>query len=217
MSDEKSLMRMAGKSIEVKSLRDLVRVRTSENPILLLDLSGSMAMSLRNGKSRQQGLREVVTGLQAKRSTPMIGFGMDSRVTEFERVGQLVGFITEVPDTLGPSTPLAEAIDMARENGYAKAVVISDGVPDDKHRAMDAARRFGGRIDVIFVGNPGEPGSLFLDELASATGGRRFEGDLADVKEITGAVVGLLNGETMEEDDDDDEDDEEDDEEDDDE
>jgi hypothetical protein len=147
----------------------------------------------------------------------MIGFGMDTNSSHPLETGRspLVGFITEIPDALGPSTPLAEAIDMARENGYAKAVVISDGIPDDRFAAMEAARRFGGRIDVIFVGNPGEAGSMFLDELATATGGRRFEGDLADVKEITGAVVGLLNGETMEEDDDDDED--EDDEEDDDE
>lgn len=212
MSDEKALMRLASKSVEVKSLRDLVRVRTSENPVLLLDLSGSMSMSLRNGKSRQDGLREVVTGLQAKRTTPMIGFGMDNRSTHPLEVGitPLVGFITEVPESLGPSTPLAEAIDMARENGYAKAVVISDGIPDDRHAAMEAARRFGGRIDVIFVGNPGEAGSMFLDELATATGGRRFEGDLADVKEITGAVVGLLNGETMEDDDDDDDEDDDD-------
>ena len=206
---EKSLMRLASKSVEVKSLRDLVRSRTSENPALLLDLSGSMAMHMHNGKTRQQGLREVVTGLQSKRPTTMIGFGMDAtpgHPMEPNSGGQLVGFINEIPEALGPSTPLAEAIDFARVGGFAKAVVISDGIPDDRSAAMAAAMSFGGQIDVIFVGNPGEPGSIFLEELAKATGGRRFEGDLADVKEITGAVIGLLNGEVMEEEDDDDDD-----------
>lgn len=212
MSEQNSLMRTMNKSLQVKSLKDLVRARTSENPILLLDLSGSMGGCMHNGKTRQQGLKEVVTGLQAKRPTPMIGFGMDTTSSHPLEQGMtpLVGFINEVPEALGPSTPLAQAIDLARENGYAKAVVISDGIPDDRSAAMEAATRFGGRIDVIFVGNPGEPGSLFLDGLATATGGSRFEGDLADVKEITGAVIGLLNGETMEDQDDDEDDEDED-------
>jgi hypothetical protein len=212
MSNEnKSLMQVAGKSLQVKSLKDLVRVRTAENSVLLIDVSTSMDAHMKNGKKRIQGLREVVVGLQAKKPTTLIAFGL----RPFDETGlekrDEVGFVTEVPEAQG-GTPLAQGIDFARSNGFGRAVVISDGEPNDDRAAMESAMAFGGRIDVIFVGDPGSRGSIFLDQLAQATGGTRFEGDLSDVKEITGAVAGLLNGEVLEEDEDDDEDEDEDDE-----
>jgi hypothetical protein len=105
---------------------------------------------------------------------------------------------------------MAEGIDFARAGGFGRAVVISDGAPSDRNAAFEAARRFGGRIDVIFVGDAGDPGSILLDELAKLTGGQKFEGDLSEVKELTGAIVGLLNGDVLEEDDEDDDEDDED-------
>jgi CBS domain-containing protein len=218
--ENNKLIRMAEKTTAIKSLKDLVRARTSENSALLIDVSGSMAAFMRNGKTRIAGLREVVAGLQSKRATPMIAFGLKADVPmhplEPMVQSEEVGFVTEVPDAHG-GTPMGAAIRMAAQNGFGRLVVISDGGPTDD--AMGAAMEFGGRIDVIFVGDPGSSGSAFLDAMAKATGGQRFEGDLSDVKEITGAVVGLLNGEVLEEedDDDDDEDDDDDDDEDDDE
>lgn len=228
-NEEKGLMRVAQKSLAVKSLRDLVRARSSENGVLLIDTSISMGAFMRNGKSRIEGLREVVAGLQAKRPTPMIAFGsapvplaesaeareMQDRESVLSRRFGTVGVVTEVPDAKGGGTPLTEGIDHARELGYGRAVVISDGGPNDRSSAMEAARNFGGQIDVIFVGDPEDGGSIFLEELAKVTGGTRFEGDLSDVKELTGAVIGLLNGEALEQDengdgDDDDEEDEDD-------
>jgi len=212
------------RSLEIKSLKDLVRAKTNENSVLLIDVSSSMNAHMRNGKTRIQGLREVVTGLQAKKPTTMIAFGLNPNRASYDSTGlehdaswlegKDVDFVDTVPDAYG-GTPLAKAIDMAGENGFGRVVVISDGEPNPYPSPMDAARRFGGRIDVIFVGDPGDPGSKFLDELAKTTGGQRFEGDLSDVKEITGAVIGLLGGEVLEqadEDEDDDDEDEEDDE-----
>lgn len=214
MSNEnKSLVRSAEKTLTVKSLKDLVRVRTSENPVLLIDVSGSMGATMRNGKTRITGLREVVKGLQEKRPTTMVAFGLQGNVPvhplEPMQTSEQVAFVDMVPDAQG-GTPLAEGIDFCRANGFGRCVVISDGGPNDPHRAMESARAFGGRIDVIFVGDPGDPGSYFLDGLAQATGGSRFEGDLSEVKEITGAVVGLLMGESLEQSDEDDEDEDED-------
>jgi hypothetical protein len=202
---------MASKSMEVKSLSDLVRARSSENAVLLVDTSISMEAHMRNGKTRINGLREVVTGIQSKRTTVMVAFGFcPSDAGPLEQSRNEVGFVTEIPDAKGGGTPLAEGIDFARTHGFGKAVVISDGCPNDRHAALEAARQFGGQIDVIYIGDPGDAGSAFLDELAKATGGQRFEGDLSDVKEITGAVIGLLNGEVLEEDDDDEDEDDED-------
>jgi Mg-chelatase subunit ChlD len=224
MSNEnKSLLRTAEKSLQIKSLKDLVRARTSENSVLCIDVSYSMTATMRNGKTRIQGLREVVAGMRTKRAdVQMIAFGLNSNRSLHDPTGlepnmgsKQVDFVTEVPDAQG-GTPMAEAIDLARTSGFGRAVVISDGGPNDQHAALEAARQFGGRIDVIYVGDAGDPGSRFLDELAKITGGQRFEGDLSEVKELTGAVVGLLNGESLEEDDDDDDDDDEEEEEDDD-
>jgi len=206
-NENKSLIRAAEKTLEVKSLKDLVRVRTNENAVLLVDVSGSMGAGMRNGKTRIQGLREVVAGIQSKRPTTMVAFGLSGHPLE---PMASVGFVTEIPEAQG-GTPLAEAIHFARGAGFGRAVVISDGGPNDPRAAMEAAKVFGGRIDVIFVGDAGDPGSFFLDQLAQATGGSRFEGDLANVKEIQGAVVGLLNGATLEQSDDDEDDDEDDD------
>jgi hypothetical protein len=217
MSNETSLMKMLDKSTKLSSLKDLVRSKDAENVVLLLDCSASMGAYMRNGKLRIGGLREVVAGIQAQRTTTMVAFGPAAvGAHPLEPMGSPVRFVTEVPDPEG-GTPLAEAITFARSNGFGRAIVVSDGGPNDPRAAMEAAREFGGQIDVVFVGDAGDPGSVFLDELAKTTGGSRFEGDLSEVKELTGAIVGLLNGETMEQDDEDDEDEDDEDDEDDDE
>ncbi len=215
-----ALVRSLEKSLEIKTLKDLVRVKTNETPVLLIDVSGSMGHPMRNGKTRIAGLREVVTGMQAKRPTQMIAFGLEPNrphhdPTGLEMVvaaGSEVAFVTDVPDAQG-GTPMAEAIEFARMSGFGRAVIISDGSPNDTHGAMEAARQFGGRIDVVYVGDPGDPGSMFLESLAKETGGQRFEGDLSEVKELQNVVVGLLTGDVeMEEVDEDDDDEDEDDE-----
>ena len=53
---------------------------------------------------------------------------------------------------------------------------------------------FGGRIDVVFIGQPGDSGEKFLRELAALTGGTQMTGDIADIKLITSKVIGLLEG-----------------------
>ena len=214
------------KSLGVSSLADLVRVKTSEVKYLLLDASGSMLDTMLDEQGRTtrmcDQMRRVVAGIQAQQATPMIAFGLLGTKPEdpndpysFRSRQILADFVNESPEpNINASTPLAEAIEFARENGGGHLIVISDGEPNWPHSdSIDAAKRFGGRIDVVFVGMPGSPGSIFLKELAEATGGVQFEGDLGDTKALTGNVIGLLNGEVPEivDDEEDDEDDEEDD------
>lgn len=187
------------RTLEVKSLDDLVRAKTTDKVLLLIDVSGSMEYMMRNGKQRISGLRDSVKEIQSSHKTEMIAFGLDV----VKGNGKEVGFVTIVPDPHG-GTPLHEAIDLARTHQAGRAVVISDGVPDSRPRAMESARSFGGRIDVVFVGNPGEPGEEFLRELAEATGGTSFTGDLSEPKQLGKGIVALLEG-AKEDDDDDDE------------
>lgn len=60
-------------SLELGSLKALVRER-ADNPMILLDYSGSMGALLRNGKRRIDALREVVATLG---DVPKIAFSDD--------------------------------------------------------------------------------------------------------------------------------------------
>lgn len=158
-------------------------LRGSEVVMLLIDTSGSM------GGTPIRNLRDVVAGIQAQGTVPMIAFGgpFDAQVR----------FVDVVPEPDG-GTPLHLAIPFAKQYGATRLVVVSDGLPDLTNESMTAAKEFGGQIDVVFVGHD-ERGSFFLNELARATGGRRINADLSDIKAITGTVIGLLEGAVEEE------------------
>jgi hypothetical protein len=211
MTNTTTLVRTLEKSIATGSLRDLIRTKDVENVFLLLDCSGSMEWPMGNGQTRITGLRKVVDGVQQQRPTRMIAFGPTFGVAPGETSPHAMecAFVEQVPDPAG-GTPLTEAINFAKRTGAGRLLLISDGAPNNRETAMGAAREFGGRIDVVFVGEAGDPGSAFLESLAKETGGGQFEGDLGAVKELTGNIVALLTGATLEEDDDeeDDEDDE---------
>lgn len=174
-------------SLESSTLKSLQRELGADNPMLCLDLSGSMDARMMNGKTRIVGLREVLASIQG---VPMIAFG--GVETSEPR------FVDRAGDS-GGGTPLHAAIALAKTYGATRLVVISDGLPDDGPRAMDEAKSFRGKIDVVFVGDTdsaeGRLGSQFLDELARATGGQRIVGSLVETKAITGKVMLFLEGE----------------------
>lgn len=171
-------------SLEQGSLKAMAR--DAETVMLLIDTSGSMEATIRSGKRRIDALREVVADIKKAGDVPMIAFGgpYDAQVR----------FVDGVPEPDG-GTPLHIAIPYAKEYGATRLVVISDGVPDLADQSMQEARTFGGRIDVVFVGNEGDSGQMFLNALASATGGTQFTGDLGNTKKLTSQVIGLLEGE----------------------
>jgi Mg-chelatase subunit ChlD len=176
------LVKSLGQSLRVKgSLTDLVRARKESNIMLLLDCSGSMGARMQNGKTRMQGLREAVRDIQAEKEMPMAQFGY----------GFEPSLITSIPDASG-GTPLHLGIDFCRNQKSGRVIVISDGYPDNPNFALEAAQRFGGRIDVVFIGEPGEAGEAFLKRLAESTGGESFTGDLKDPKQLAGQVIALL-------------------------
>lgn len=176
------------RTLQISSLSDLVRAKQSTNVHLLIDVSSSMNEKMRNGKSKIEGLREVVTDIQKQRKTQMIAFG-----------GEGVFTTTSVPTPNG-GTPLMEAIDFARAQNVGRLVAVSDGIPNDPVGALEAAKRFGGQIDVVYVGDPGDGGEEFLKRLARETGGTEFHGDLSEPKQLSKGVIGLLNGDVDDDD-----------------
>lgn len=173
-------------SMELGSLKSLVDA--NEVPMLLIDTSGSMSSLMNMERRRIDGLREAVNMIQNETPVPMLSFGATTGLGEPD-----VRFVEHVPEPCG-GTPLHRAIDMARDNGATRVVVISDGEPDLPTESLDAARRFGGRIDIIYVGEEGGPGSAFLKQLARATGGDKFDGKLTETRQLVGKVIGLLTG-----------------------
>lgn len=172
-------------SLQIGSIDDLMKA--SEVVMLLIDTSGSMSSYVQKANKRRiDCLRDVVGQIKATgESYPMIAFGgpFDAQVR----------FVDVVPEPDG-GTPLHAAIPYAKQYGATRLVVISDGVPDLRDQCMIEARAFGGQIDVVFVGDPTDTGTYFMDELAKATGGRRIQGDFAETKKLTSTIMGLLTG-----------------------
>lgn len=218
MSNNSLVRTSLEKTLSLGSLKDLVRVKDTENVKLLLDCSGSMDWQMIKGGRKIDGLRKVVADVQAQRSTGMIAFGpafidgmaMDESRSAIAPPENCVAFVHEVPEPAG-GTPLKQAIEFSKVNGVGRLLLVSDGCPADPDGCMNAAREFGGRIDVVYIGDPGDRGSVFLEDLAKLTGGQRFEGDISELKEITGAVIALLTGDVLSDDDDDEDEDEDDD------
>lgn len=176
-------------SLQASSLRSLVRA-TTDTPMLLIDTSGSMGSPIvpndYDTPRRIDALREVVKTIKSAGNVPMIAFGgsMDEQVR----------FVDDVPEPAG-GTPLHLAIPLAGKYGATRLVVLSDGMPDLTEQSIIEAKDFGGRIDFVFIGAPGEHGEAFLTELASVTGGTSMTGDLRDPLLLSRGVIGLLEGE----------------------
>lgn len=184
MSEEKSLVRRQLEESLTNTVEELLN--GDDVVMLLIDCSSSMDTKMKNRKTRIDGLKEVVAGIKAQGHVPMIAFGgpFDAQVR----------FVDGVPEPDG-GTPLHLAIPFAKEYGATRLVVISDGEPDLREQCLIEARNFNGRIDVAFVGDPGDGGEYFPGELATLTGGTSFTGDLTDPKKLTSGVIGLLEGE----------------------
>lgn len=187
---ESLIRRSLEKSLSTKSLSDLVRIRSSSSAEvwMLLDASGSMEGTMRNGKRLIDGLCEVVQGVQSKRPVKMIVFSNNE-----------ASVTSRAPQHPRGGTPLDKAILLAKRLEVGRCIVVSDGVPDSREQAMSAARDFGGQIDVVYVGDPGDSGEEFLRALAASTGGTEFHGDLSQPKELSKGIIGLITAGTDEE------------------
>lgn len=193
MADNTSLVKK-----EREALTALKRAaRGEETVFLLVDTSGSMGATVvgkdDKGKTTMRRaidiVREVVATASAGGDLPIIAFGGPMECE--------VRFVDIVPEPEG-GTPLNPAIKLAKEYGATRLVVISDGHPAEATACIETARAFGGQIDVLFVGTEGSSGSMFLNALASATGGKQLQGDLRDVKQLTSHVIAFLDGEVEE-------------------
>lgn len=179
-------------TLQAGSLGQLVKERQVEREtFLLLDYSSSMADSVSPyGLTRKiDALRQVAHDLRDDVSCPQVGFG------GYAQSGGIRFLAESIPEPSG-GTPLAEGIFFCKQQGAKHLIVVSDGAPNDREAALQAARDFDGPIDVFYVGPEGDAGAEFMKRLAEATKGRVQVTTLKETKFLTSAIRGLLAGAT---------------------
>lgn len=154
--------------------------------VVVMDCSGSMsAEDSRGGKSRYQVAFEELTVLQSTLPgrIALISFNNDVKYCPHG-----------VPLFAYGSTDLANALRFAKVADLTgmKFFLISDGEPDNERTALEIAKQYKNKINVIYVGPEDHPyGRDFLTKLANATGGVAVTADRA--KELKNSVVKLLS------------------------
>lgn len=165
------------------SLDDFVTARTRQS-VLLVDVSGSMDEFVKSGEGRKiDQLRRVVDQLLTTHPVPIVAFGIGRGSVEL---------VERIPEPSG-MTPLDAGIDFCRGQEANHIVLVTDGMPDSRESALNAAKRFNNPIDVFYIGEPDQPGARFCAELAKLTGGQCGVTDLTgEPKKLAGKIRLLL-------------------------
>lgn len=174
-------------AIAKQNNKSLAETFLSCDVIIIVDTSGSMDTNdSRNNKTRYETACDELAALQ--NSLPgKIAVLSFSNETSFCPSGQ--------PFKYGGGTNLAGALKFAKVADFPgmRFIVISDGQPDSESEALNVARTYKNKIDVIFVGNENFPtGRIFLEKLASMSGGKIITTDRAI--ELSSGIMRLLEG-----------------------
>ena len=150
--------------------------------IAIVDVSGSMAThDARDGRNRYSVALQELATLQHRYPGEVAVLAFSGKV-EFIPGG--------VPPLFGESTDLAGALRFAKiaDAPGLRFVVISDGQPDDREKALQAARAIEAQIDVVYVGPEDGSGASFLAQLASAGRGQAVQ---VSINELASTVERL--------------------------
>jgi hypothetical protein len=148
-----------------------------EKVCLLLDVSGSMGEEAEPGRTKIDALREIVRGLNAP------------QIYAFSRVCRKVAR-EDIPDPSG-GTALHVAFAKIKSHRIARAVLITDGIPDDEDAAIREAA--GLSLEIFYVGPAPKP--PFLDRLTRAAkqgSAAHMESLRSDGKKALSAKVQLM-------------------------
>ena len=169
------------------SLADRIKQhRQSTGTFLLLDCSSSMGCVLSGNDRAIDKLRRVARQLRADaptlRQVIFPATGDDDNAVEIQ---------SDIPEPRG-LTPLAQAITYSADRGALHLIIVSDGMPNSGTEALKAAQQARCKIDVCFIGNPGDPGEQFLRNLAAQCGGACDTLDLT-TKQLETKIRGFLS------------------------
>ena len=152
--------------------------------VVLADISASMGGPAWGGQRKIDILRDAVAGARAQRQ---------SRLFVFSDVAREVD---TVPDP-ERCTNLASALDTVRQLDPGVTLVVSDGEPDNAAAALEAAGKFRGAIDVLYIGPEANAAAIaFMRRLAARGGGGMSLHDVARIgstQKLLGQITELLN------------------------
>lgn len=130
--------------------------------VILADASDSMGNFV-GSRRKIEILRDALAQIWPQSNATLIAFS------------SLPSFLPDpsaLPAPFG-STALHLAIDAAQSLKPARTLVISDGQPDEKQAAIEAADKLTGQIDVIYCGSDSDLEAIaFMRQLARRSGGR---------------------------------------------
>ncbi|MEW6213004.1 MAG: vWA domain-containing protein [Acidobacteriota bacterium] len=181
MTDNKALILARKQGLKAQSsLTEFVKSKTAdESALLICDVSGSM------DGTKIIRLREVINRLRQARQLSLLAFGNS------------VSLVTELPGA-GGGTPMAEALRLAATQKPRRAILLSDGEPDDASAALAAARELtmaGCKLSCVYIGPEGGEGYRFLKRLAAEAHGEMANVDLLGQEapsQLEAKIVGLL-------------------------
>lgn len=161
-----SLVKGSIAAIAQQQGRSLAHSFVNVDCLILVDTSGSMgSRDSRGGRTRYDVACEELAQLQST---------LPGKIGVLSFSSETVFCPNGVPVNLQGGTDLAGALQFAKiadVNGM-RFVVISDGQPDEPDRALQVARTYQNRIDVIFVGSEMDGGARdFMNQLARSAGG----------------------------------------------
>lgn len=146
--------------------------------VILADVSSSMAESA--------GAR---TKFELLRAALAAAYRPGIRLVAFSSTPTPCDSPAALPDPAG-STALHLALSAAATLRPRRTLVISDGQPDNRAAALEAARELPGLIDVLFVGPDSDKDAIaFMRQLASIGGGRVV---VRDIKRTPDALPGVI-------------------------
>lgn len=175
---DKSIVQGSLSDVAARQNISLAESFLSAKILVLLDVSGSMAMpDAPNEMTRQEYAEKKLTNIQGKHpgAVALICF---SNNVEFQPSGKPYWMYGGTDLTAG-----LEFVKVADDCGL-KIVVISDGEPNNEESALYVAKTFTSKIDVIFCGSEGDYGQRFLSELARVSGGQFFNDGVGDVSSV---------------------------------
>lgn len=134
--------------------------------VVIVDTSSSMAITDEKTENRYELACKELKELQ-KNMPGKIAVVSFSDEVEFCPSG--------IPSYMGQNTDLAKALRFCKMADVAdmRFILISDGEPDNGEQCLQIAKTYKNKIDVIYIGSEiSKRGRSFLEQLASASGGR---------------------------------------------
>lgn len=172
MDMNKSIATGSQQHMAKKNNMSLAETFLSAEMVIILDNSGSMTMRDTPQRiSRVDLAQQHLETLQAKYPGKVALICFADNV-EYSPGGMII--------PVGGGTDLGKALRFSKvaDDCGLKIVIISDGEPNDKQDALNVAKIYKSRIDVIYCGSEtSQSGMRFLQELANISGGQLYTSD----------------------------------------